>query len=74
MAEKNIIIRADIVDCNILLLLSKSLMQRAGMVIDLNKNLVNRFGKVLQPNTSSHGYYMIPIVGPPTTETVLRVH
>ena len=74
LAGKSIAIKTDVVNCNIPLLLSKSSMKRAGMVIDMNDDTVTVFGKRVSLSSTSMGHYVIPIhfpVTPARIESVL---
>ena len=74
LAGKSIAIKTDVVNCNIPLLLSKSSMKTAGMVIDMNDDTVTVFGKRVSLSSTSMGHYVIPIhfsVTPARIETVI---
>ena len=76
LAGKAIRIHADIVECNIPLLLSRSSMKKAGMVIDLNNDVVTVFNKDLKLGLTSLGHYILPIyrcLTPDNIESVLSV-
>ena len=61
IANKKVNIRADIISCNIPLLLSKSSMKRAGMVLDMSNDTVRVFDKVIKLKSTSIGHYVLPI-------------
>ena len=73
LADKNIMIRTDVVKCNIPLLLSKSSMKRAGMILNLNSDSAVIFGKNVKLETTSLGHYKLPIVRPLTLRRVEEV-
>ena len=73
LANKAIRIRTDVVDSDIPLLLSKSSMKRAGMIINMNDDTVHVFGQRLPLHTSSLGHYILPIYKTPTTALVNEV-
>lgn len=62
LAGRNVNIRTDVVDCNIPLLLSRSAMKRAGIVIDFSGDTATLFGRNYKLNITSTGHYSIPII------------
>ena len=70
LAGKRIQICADIVECNVRLLLSKESMKKADMSIDLKNDTVTVFGKCLKLDTTTVGHYKLPIYPSSTTERV----
>jgi hypothetical protein len=73
LAGKNIRVKSDVVDCNIPLLLSKASMKRAGMVLDLQRDCAQVFGKTVKLNTTTMGHYIMPICPSPSPELVESV-
>ena len=67
LAGKKICIKTDVVQSNIPLLLSRSSMKRAGMVIDLSSDTAVVFGKKVNLGSTTMGHYTLPIFYPPTT-------
>ena len=61
IANKKLMIRADVISCNIPLLLSKSSMKRAGMVLNLTNDTVRVFDEVIGLKSTSIGHYLLPI-------------
>ena len=61
LAGKKIKVKTDVVDCTIPLLLSRSSMKRAGMIINLNDDTVLVFGKQVKLENTSMGHYILPI-------------
>lgn len=70
LADKTITIKTDIVDCCIPLLLSRSSMKTAGMIIDLKSDTVMVFGKTVKLGTTSMGHITLPIIHPPTVRRI----
>ena len=70
LAGTPISIRTDVVSSNIPLLLSRSSMKKAGMIIDLSCDQATVFGKQVQLGTTSMGHYILPIVFPLTKQRV----
>ena len=62
LAGKDVMLRTDVVDCEVPLLLSKSAMKKAGLVIDMNEDTAVIFDKTVPLNTTSSGHYCIPLV------------
>ena len=62
MAGCDIMLRTDVVDSDIPLLLSKQTMKEAGIVIDLLNDRAEIFGKDIPLDTTSAGHYCIPLV------------
>ena len=54
-------ITTSVLDSDLPLLLSKSSMSRAGVIIDTSKNLCTIFGKAVKPEMTVSGHYMIPL-------------
>ena len=73
LASRNVKIKTDIVDCSIPLLLSKSSMKRAGMVIDLNNDTVRVFGTSVKLHTATLGHYLLPIYRSPSPTAINQV-
>ena len=64
----NCYIEAEVVDCEIPLLLSKGSLKRAQTVLDLNNDKVTMFGKPIDVHFTSSGHYCVNILnveGPP---------
>ena len=61
LAGVNVKLITDVVDTEIPLLLSKTAMKKAGIVIDLNSDTAVIFGKKVPLDTTSSGHYCIPI-------------
>ena len=55
-------IEAEVVDCDIPLLLSKESLKRAQTVIDLNSDKVSMFGKQVEIQLTSSGHYCVNIL------------
>ena len=73
LAGKNVTIRTDVVACNVPLLLSKTSMKRAGMIINLNNDTALIFGKNVKLNVTSIGHYMLPVFHPLSDSRVEEV-
>ena len=73
LAGKSIRIKTDVVACNIPLLLSKSSMKRAGMIINLKNDTVDIFGNSVKLNTTSMGHYVLPIFRCPTPAMISEI-
>ena len=73
LAGKTIQIKADVVSCNIPLLLSKRSMKRADMVIDLKTDTATIFGTKVKLNSTSLGHYTLPIYFPATNERICSI-
>ena len=54
-------IEAEVVDCELPLLLSKESLKRAKTVLDLNKDKVTMFGEQIDVNFTSSGHYCVNI-------------
>ena len=61
MAGVDMMLTTDVVDCDIPLLLSKSAMKSAGIVIDMNDDSARIFGKTVPLDTTTSGHYCVPI-------------
>ena len=61
VADKKIMIKTDVVDSNIPLLLSKDAMKKASMKLDLENDTAQIFGTNVVLNETSSGHYCIPI-------------
>ena len=61
IAGKSVKIKADVVECNIPLLLSRTSMKKSGMVLDLNKDCVTVFNKSVALGTTNLGHYALPL-------------
>ena len=61
IAEKKIMIKTDVVDSNIPLLLSKDTMKKASVKLDLENDMAEIFGSNVLLNETSSGHYCIPI-------------
>ena len=57
-------INTDIINKELPLLLSKSFMKRASMVIDFKKDTASALGEVVNLETTSSGHYIIPLSKP----------
>lgn len=73
LAGKNIRIRTDVVSGSVPLLLSKTSMKRAGMIINLNDDTVQIFGTFVKLNTTSLGHYIMPLFRSPTPNVVNEI-
>lgn len=63
-------IRTDVVTCNIPLLLSRSSMKKAEIIIDLNNDTAIIFGKRVKLGVTTMGHYTLPIFYPPTNKRI----
>ena len=54
-------IEAEVVDCELPLLLSKDSLKRAKTVLDLNNDKVSMFGEQIDVNFTSSGHYCVSI-------------
>ena len=72
LAGKNIHIKADVVECDIPLLLSKASMKRAGMIMDMTADMVVVFGSAVLLSSTSMGT-ILPIFRAPTESAVNQV-
>ena len=61
IAGKSVKIKADVVECNIPLLFSRTTTKEARMVLDLNKDSVTVFNKTVALGTKSLGHYTLTI-------------
>ncbi|CAC5406209.1 unnamed protein product [Mytilus coruscus] len=61
IAGKDVIIRTDVVDSDIPLLLSRTAMKKAGVKMDLENDTAEIFGQHISLNLTSSGHYCIPI-------------
>ena len=61
LAGKKVMLKTDVVDCEVPLLLSKSAMKSAGIVINMNSDSAIIFGKSVLLNTTSSGHYCVPL-------------
>ena len=73
LGGKSIRIKTDVVRCNIPLLLSKSSMKKADMIINMKTDTVSVFGKVIKLNTTTLGHYVLPVYRCPTPEVINEV-
>ena len=64
LAGTPISIRTDVVSSNILLLLCRSSVKKASMIIDLSCDQATVFGKQVQLETTSMGHYILQIAFP----------
>ena len=64
LAGKLIDIKTDVVDCTLPLLLSKTSMKKAGMVLNLADDTAVVFGKNVKLDMTSMGHYTLPISFP----------
>lgn len=55
-------IKTDVVECNTPLMLSRSSMKKAKMVIDFDSDKVTVYGREVSLRTSSRGLYLLPIL------------
>ena len=62
LAGKHVMLKTDVVPTEVPLLLSKSAMKRAGVVIDMNQDIAVIFGETVPLNTTSSGHYCIPLI------------
>ena len=61
IAGVSVRLRTDVVQSDIPLLLSKSAMKKAGIIIDMNNDSAVIFGQSVPLNTTSSGHYCIPL-------------
>ena len=61
LAERNVIVQADIVESDIPLLLSRDSMKRASVKLDLEIDKAVIFGKEVALNLTTAGHYCVPI-------------
>ena len=73
LAGKSVRIRTDVVQCSIPLLLSKSSMKRAGMVINLCDDTVTVFDRKVKCGETTLGHYTLPVFHPPSRERIEQV-
>ena len=73
MAGIRIQLRTDVVDCDIPLLLSKTAMKKAGVVINMNDDTAVIFGKSVPLNTTTSGHYCVPIHSEYSVEDVAEI-
>ena len=64
IGNKKLLIRTDVVKCNVPLLLSKSAMKKAQMKINMVDDSVKIFGFDYKMELTTSGHYCIPIVKP----------
>ena len=62
LGNRNIFIEIEIISSDIPLLLSKSAMKRAEMIIYLSEDSVEVFGQKMILNTTSAGHYVVPLL------------
>ena len=62
IGENAVMIEVDIVDADIPLLLSKSAMKKAKMVLHMDEDYAEILGKPVSLNTTSAGHYVIPLL------------
>ena len=70
VAGKHVNIKADVVSCNIPLLLSKESMKNASMVINMNDDTTTVFGKQVSLMSTTMGHYILPICAPISAKRV----
>ena len=73
MAGIRIQLRTVVVDCDIPLLLSKTAMKKAGVVINMNDDTAVIFGKSVPLNTPTSGHYCVPIHSEYSVEDVAEI-
>ena len=61
IGNKNIILKLDIVECDIPCLISKEAMKRGGVVIDVADDKIDIFGQKMKLNTTNSGHYILPL-------------
>ena len=61
IADKNCYVTVDIVKARVPLLLSKSFMKKAGMVLDMVKDRVTVFGSTIDLLCTDSGHYLLPL-------------
>ena len=66
LGGKFISLKTDVVNCNIPLVLSKSSMKKADVIINIKTDTVSVFGKEIKLNTSSLEYYVLLVYRCPT--------
>ena len=71
LAGRNVMIEVEIIDSDIPLLLSKSAMKKAEMIIYLSEDVVQVFDQKLNLSTTSAGHYVIPLI--PKADEVINV-
>ena len=70
ISRKNIRIKADVVQCDIPLLLSKASMKRAGTIVVMTADTLTVFGSAVPLSSTSIGHYILPIFRAPTESAV----
>ena len=71
LGSKNIMIEVEIISSDIPMLLSKSAMKKAGMIIYLSEDAVQVFNEKMTLNTTSAGHYVIPLI--PKAEEIVNI-
>ena len=61
LAEKTVLITADVVDTDIPLLLSKPFMKSVGGIMNLQNDTIEFFGVTLPMETTKSGHYCVPL-------------
>lgn len=62
LGDVSVMIEVEVIESDIPLLLSKSAMKKAGMIIFLSEDKAEVFGKKICLNTTSAGHYVIPLL------------
>ena len=70
MAGKHINLKSDVVECALPLLLSRSSMKKAGMVLNLVDDTALIFGKTVKLDMTSLGHYTLPIFAPASSKRI----
>ena len=61
IGKENIIIKSDVIDCDLPLLLSKSAMKKANVKIDFSNDVVNMLNQKINIVFTASGHYTVPI-------------
>ena len=61
LGGKDIIIKTNVVECDIPLLLSKTAMKKAGMIFNMKNDTVEIFGKIVSLKVITSGHYCLPL-------------
>ena len=70
LAGKRIKLKTDVVSCTLPLLLSKSSMKKAEMVLNLNDDTATVFGEKVKLGITSLGHYTLPVSYPASTKRI----
>ena len=62
IAGRDVMIRTDVVESDIPMLLSRSAMKKASVKLDMEHDRATIFGKTVPINVTSQGHYCVPII------------